>query len=124
MSLLPNFTLERCDSYLYYLKTGVKYDTLALRNSPVNMCSLFTDHIIGKIQEEISRLDEKRASSSSHKKSDFYHPYSQTTKLVPDNSRKTGQAWKQLSHHGQGKRGQGKASNYSQQPAKCQNSFK
>ena len=40
-----------CDSYLDYLKAGVKYNTLAaLRNSPLHMSSIFLDHVIAKAE--------------------------------------------------------------------------
>ena len=63
-----------------YLKAGVKQDRLAsLVNSPIHMSSLFSDHVITKVEEEIAYY-EKRFSGSCHKKAACYHPCSQTTK--------------------------------------------
>ena len=48
-----NFTLARRDSYLDYLKAGIKQDTLtSLRTAPLHMSALFPDHLITKAEEE------------------------------------------------------------------------
>ena len=58
---VANFTLTRRDSYLDYLKAGIKQDTLnALRTAPQHMSALFPDHLISK------------ASGPSHKGSNAF----------------------------------------------------
>ena len=53
---MANFTLARRDSYLDYLHSGVKQDTVnALRTSPVHLNALFPDQLIAKAEEEISK---------------------------------------------------------------------
>ena len=57
---MANLTLARCDSYLDYLKAGVKQDTLtALRNAPLNIQCLFPDQLLIKAEEEVSRNEER-----------------------------------------------------------------
>ena len=64
---MANLTLARRDSYLDYLKAGVKQDTLtALRNSPLHIQSLFLNQLLIKAEEEVSPSEE-RHTSSSHK---------------------------------------------------------
>ena len=113
---MANVTLLRRDSYLDFLKPGVKVDTVAaLRNSPLHMASLFPDNVISKAEEEIAHHEDKHYTGGSHKKSDRYHPYNPSVKQTPKAGKKSGPpAWKTLSSHGQYRRGQGKASNYSQ----------
>ena len=59
---VANLTLARRDSYIKYLKAGIKQDTLAsLRTAPMHMSALFPDQIISKAEEEI-RYDEDKLS--------------------------------------------------------------
>ena len=52
--------LVRRDSYLEYLKAGIKQDTLAsLRTAPMHMSALFPDHIISKAEEEIRHHEDQ-----------------------------------------------------------------
>ena len=49
-----NLTLTLWDSYMDYLKAGIKQDTLTvLSNSLLHMSSLFPDHLLAKVEEEI-----------------------------------------------------------------------
>ena len=85
---MANLTLARRDSYLDYLKAGVKQDTLtALRNAPLH------------IQEEMSRSEERRSSGSTHQKHGCFHPYAFMDRMsgVP--------AWKKIRDRQQGKKG-------------------
>ena len=98
---MASVILVQCDSYLDYLKAGVKHDTLAaLRNSPLCMTSLFPDNVIMKAEEEISHHDDKPLSDSSHKKSIWYHP--QSAKQALNTSWKSGQpVWSEQKRSGQ-----------------------
>ena len=58
---VANFTLARRDSYLDFVKTGSKQDTLmSLRSAPLHTSALFPDHIISKAEEEIRHHEDKR----------------------------------------------------------------
>ena len=51
---VANLTLTRKDSYLDYLKAGIKQDTLnALRTAPLHMSALFPYHLISKAEQEM-----------------------------------------------------------------------
>ena len=53
-----NMTLLCWDSYLEYLKLGVKPDTwCSLRNSPLHHSALFPDAVITKAEEDITKLE-------------------------------------------------------------------
>ena len=122
---VANVTLTRQDSYLDYIKAGIKQDTLtALRTAHLHMSALFPDHLIAKAEEEIRHHEDKRTSSSSNKGPQRFHPYSQASRQQTDQDRKSGPpAWKQLKRRGQ-RSNRGKASTYSQRPAKGQKSYK
>ena len=80
-------TLTRRDSYLDYIKSGIKQDTLtALRTAPLHMSALFPDHLISKAEEEICHHEDKRTASSSHKGSQHFL----TTRLADSNQILTG----------------------------------
>ena len=124
---VANFTLTRRDSYLDYLKAGIKQDTLnALRTAPLHMSALFPDHLISKAEEEIRHREEKRTSGPSHKGSQRFHPYHQPGKQQqPDQDRKSGlPAWKQLGRRRGQRSHRDKAASYSQRPAKTQKQYK
>ena len=71
---LANTTLLRRDSYLQYLKAGVKADTLnALRTAPLQLETLFPDQVVKCAEEEMSSFDKGRGSSVYKKRR--YHPY-------------------------------------------------
>ena len=73
---MANLTLARRDSYLEFIRGGVKPDTLtALRTAPVHLHSLFPDSLLVKAEDEISRSEERRSSGSAHRKSGRFHPY-------------------------------------------------
>ena len=124
---VANLTLTRRDSYLDYLKAGIKQDTLnALRTAPLHMSTLFPDHLISKAEEEIRHHEEKRTSGPSHKGSQRFHPYHQPGKQQqPDQDRKSGlPAWKQLGRRRGQRSHRGKTASYSQRPAKTQKQHK
>ena len=122
---VANLTLIRRDSYLDFLKNGIKQDTLmSLRTAPLHMSALFPNHIISKAKEEIRHHEEKRTPGPS-RKGPRYHPYSQPSKQHPQESdqKSAPPAWKQLRKHGH-KSSRGKASSYTQRPAKAVKNYK
>ena len=111
----------RRDSYLSYLKAGVKADTLnALRAAPLDLDTLFLDKIVKLAEEDIAAFD--RNHSGSVYKKGRYHPYEKHDKK-PDSTRQDRPAWKNISSHGQHRRGKGKYQ-YSTRPAKGQQAYK
>ena len=117
---MANTTLLRHDSYLSYLKAGVKADTLnALRSAPLELDTLFPDSVI-KQAEDISNFDRNR-SGSVYKKG-RYHPYDRKDRKS-DPKKQDRPAWKNISSHSQHKRGKGKHQ-YSSRPAKGQQPYK
>ena len=71
---LANVTLLRRNSYLAYLKAGIKADTLAsLRTAPLHLSTLFPDSVIKQAEEDISNFDKGRLGSVYKK--GCYHPY-------------------------------------------------
>ena len=123
---MANFTLARNDSYLDYLHAGVKQDTVnALRTSPVHLNSLFPDQLITKAEEEICRSEERCSSGTSHRHQGRFHPYAASDKSTGHHDRKsTLPAWKQIKDKQQARKGLGKASTFSQKPAKGSKSHK
>ena len=117
---MANVTLLRRDSYLAYLKAGIKADMLgALRTAPLHVPTLFTDSVIKQAEEDISSFD-KGQSESVYKKG-CYHPCEHTDSK-PDNKKQDRPAWKNLSR-GHNRRSKGKHQ-YSSRPAKGQQPYK
>ena len=117
---LANTTLLRRDSYLQYLKAGMKADTLnALRTAPLQLETLFPDTVIKCAEEEISSFYKGRSASIYKKRR--YHPYERED-TRSDNRKQERPAWKNLSrgHH---KKGKGKQQ-FSSRPAKGQQLYK
>ena len=98
---MANVTLLRRDSYLAYLKAGIKADTLAaLRTAPLHLPTLFPDSVIKEVEEDISNFDKGR-SGSGYKKG-CYHPMNvQRASQIPEN--RTG--WLGRISHGVSTRG-------------------
>ena len=96
---MANSTLLRCDSYLAYLKAGVKADTLnALCTAPLHLDTLFPDNIVKRAEEDIATFD--KGLSSSVYKGRRYHPYErQDSRSDKQQDRPT---WKILLVTGQG----------------------
>ena len=120
LDAMANFTLARRDSYLEYLHARVKQDTLnALRMSPVHLNSLFPDQLITKAEEEICKSEERRSAGQPHIRQGCFHPYAPNDKSASHPDRKSGlPAWKQIRDKQQSRKGRGKASTFSQKPAK------
>ena len=122
---VANLTLARCDSYLDFVKTGIKQDTImSLRSAPLHMSALFPDHIISKAEEEIRHFEDKRTPGPS-RKVPHYHPYAQNGKLrTQDTEQKSAlPAWKQIRRRGH-RSNRGKAASFSQRPTKTQKQYK
>ena len=117
---MVNLTLVRRDSYLLYLKAGIKPDTLAaLRTAPLQLDTLFLDSVIKQAEEDIAAYDKSR-TGSMYKKGQ-YQPYEREEKRS-DNKKQDRPAWKNISHN-QHRQGKGKHQ-YSSRPAKGQQSYK
>ena len=117
---MANLTLAHRDSYLDFLRAGVKQDTLtALCTAPLHTQSLFPDQLLVRA-EEVSRSEERLSSGNSYRKPSRYHPYaSSTTKPSHQPDQKSGvPAWKQIRDWQQSKKGRGKASTFTQKLAK------
>ena len=72
---MANFTLVRRDSYLECLHASVKQDTLsALRTAPIYLQSLFPDQLLIKVEEEVSRSEERYSFSQSTRKPGQFRP--------------------------------------------------
>ena len=124
---MANLTLTRKDSYLDYLKAGIKQDTLnALRTAPLHMSALFPYHLISKAEQEMRHHEAKCTSGASHKGSQRFHPNHLSSKQQPpDQDRKAGlPAWKQLGRRRGQRSHRGKTASFSQRPAKTQKQYK
>ena len=92
---MANVTLLRRDSYLAYLKPGIKADTLAaLRTAPLHISTLFPDTVLKQAEEDISNYDKGR-SGSAYKKG-CYHPY-ERQESKSDTRKQDRPVWKNLS---------------------------
>ena len=118
---MANLTLAHRDSYLEFIRGGVKPDTLTvLRTAPVHLHSLFPDSLLVKNEDEISHSEERRSSGSAHRKPGRFHPYASSSGRSthqPD-WKLTTPAWKQIRDQQMGQKGHGKASNFTQKLAK------
>ena len=117
---MANFTLAHQDCYLEYLHASVKQDTLnALRTSPVHLNSLFPDQLITKADKEICRSEERHSSGQPYRRQGRFHPYASSDKSTSHPDWKSSvPAWKQIRDKQHPKKGCGKASTFSQKPAK------
>ena len=118
---MANLTLARRYSYMEFIYGAVKPDTLtALCTAPVHLHSLFPDSFLVKAEDEISRSEERRSSGSAHRKLGHFHPYASSSgRSMHQLDRKpTTPAWKQIRDQQKQQKGRGKASNFTQKPAK------
>ena len=116
---MANTTLHSRDSYLAYLKAGVKADTLnALRTAPLHLVTLFPDSVVKRAEEDITSFDKGR--STSVYKGRRYHPYERQDSRSDKQDRP---AWKNLSRTQRRKNNKGKQQ-YSSHPAKGQQQYK
>ena len=120
---VANMTLARREAYLAHVKAGIKQDTLAgLRQAPLNLQTLFPDHILKKAEEDITQHKNKGHSthSSSSYKKERYHPYQRSDKSRKQKSGKL--AWKTIGSYSQKRKG--KSLQHSSHQAKGQSSYK
>ena len=90
----------------------------ALRTAPIHLQSLFPNQLLIKA-EEVSRSEENRSSSQSHRKHGRFHPYASNDRSSHQLDQKSAiPAWKQIRECQQGKKVCGKPSTFSQKPAK------
>ena len=62
--MLGNTVLLRRDSFLDYIKPGLKPDTWAsLRSAPLHLDTLFLDESLSKAEREIQSFEDRRAAS-------------------------------------------------------------
>ena len=116
---MANTTLLRRDSYLAYLKAGVKADTLnALRTAPLHLDTLFPDNVVKRAEEDITSFDKGR--STSVYKGRRYHPYERQDSR--SDKQQDRPAWKNLSRT-QRRKNKGKQQ-YSSRPSKGQQQYK
>ena len=95
---MANTTLYRRDSYLSYLKPRIKADTLnALRTAPYSVI---------KQTEEGKAAYDKGHSGCMYKNS-RYHPYERLERKS-DSKQQDRPVWKNISPHGQHRKGKGK----------------
>ena len=114
---MANTTLLRRDSYLSYLKAGVKADTLnALRSAPLELDTLFPDSVIKQAEEDIANFEIALGRSTK------YHPYERQDRKS-ESKKQDRPAWKNVSSYGHHRRGKGKHQ-YSSRPAKGQQPYK
>ena len=103
----------------------MKQDTVhALRTSPVHLNALFPDQFIAKAEEEVGKSEERRSSGTSHRQQGRFHPYVSDKSTNHLTDKKNVPAWKQIKDKQQARRGRGKASTFSQKPAKGSKSHK
>ena len=88
---MANLTLVRRDSFLEYIKPGVKPDTFsALRNCLLNSYALFPDAVIRRTEDEITQFENNQRTTqpdpghggfaSGQKRQHQYQPYNTSWK--------------------------------------------
>ena len=81
---MANLTLIRRDSYLSYLKAGIKADTLAaLRTAPLHLSTLFPDSVIK--QRKILLTLTKDALAQFTRRVGTTHMKGRTKGRIPEN---------------------------------------
>ena len=127
---LANFILLRRDSYLEYVRPGLKPDTWnKLRNAPLFTYGLFPDDVLAVAEQDIQKHESNRSAPGPgsdtfqhSKKHQFrYQPYDKKeSRQSGFSSSQTQQPWRQFSGRGRGKnRGRGgSSSTYYSKPAR------
>ena len=117
---LANFILLGRDSYLEFLKPGVKADTWnKLRNAPLFSSALFPDDILATAEQDILKHENAPSAQgpgpgtfqhSGRKQQDYrYKPYyKKDSRQAHYSSSQSSQSWRQFSNKGRGRsRGRG-----------------
>ena len=133
---LANFILLRRDSYLEYVRPGLKPDTWnKLRNAPLFTYGLFPDDVLAVAEQDIQKHESNRSAPGPgsgtyqhSKKHQFrYQPYDKKdSRQSGFSSSQTQQPWRQFSGRGRGKnRGRGgSSSTYYSKPARGSKPYK
>ena len=114
---LANFILLRRDSYLEFVKTGLKPDTWnRLRNAPLFSSALFPDDVLATAEQDILKHESAPGAQgpgpgttqhSGRKQSHYrYKPYDKKDSRQTGYSSQPSQSWRQFSHKSRG-RGRG-----------------
>ena len=99
---------------MLYLKAGIKPDRLAaLRTAPLHLTTLFADSVIKQTEEDIANYD-KGHSRSMYKKGRYYLYEGSGKKSY--NIKQDRTAWKNISSHGQSRRGKENINIHPDQP--------
>ena len=133
---LANFILLRRDSYLKYVKPGLKPDTWnKLRNAPLFTYGLFPDDVLAVAEQDIQKHESNKSATGPgpgtyqhSKKHQFrYQPYEKKeSRQSGFSSSQNQQPWRQFSGRGRGKsRGRGgSSSTYYSKPARGTKPYK
>ena len=133
---LANFILLRRDSYLEYVKPGLKPDTWnKLRNAPLFTYGLFPDDVLAVAEQDIQKHDSNKSATGPgpgtyqhSKKHQFrYQPYEKKeSRQSGFSSSQNQQPWRQFSGRGRGRgRGRGgSGSTYYSKPARGTKPYK
>ena len=133
---LANFILLRRDSYLEYVKPGLKPDTWnKLRNAPLFTYGLFPDDVLAVAEQDIQKHDSNKSATGPgpgtyqhSKKHQFrYQPYQKKeSRQSGFSSSQNQQPWRQFSGRGRGRgRGRGgSGSTYYSKPARGTKPYK
>ena len=115
---VAKFNLARRDSYLDYLHTGVKQDTLHCVLLPF-ICSHFSRTSFSLRLKRKWPEVRRRFLLASLRKPGRFHPYASNDKLSHQLDRKSSvPAWKQIREHQQSSKHRGKPSTFSQKLTK------
>ena len=133
---LANFNLLRRDSYLEYVRPGLKPDTWnKLRSAPLFTYGLFPDDVLAVAEQDIQKHESNRSAPGPSsgtfqhsKKHQFrFQPYDKKdSRQSGFSSSQTQQPWRQFSGRGRGKnRGRGgSSSTYYSKPARGSKPYK
>ena len=133
---LANFILLRRDSYLKYIKPGLKPDTWnKLRNAPLFTYGLFPDDVLAVAEQDIQKYESNKSATGPgpgtyqhSKKGQYrYQPYDKKdSRQSGFSSSQAQQLWRQFSGRGRGKnRGRGcSSSTYYSKPARGTKQYK
>ena len=130
---LANFILFRRDSYLEFVKPGLKADTWnRLRNAPLFSSALFPDDILATAEQDIIKHENAAGAQdpspgtfqhSGRKQQHYQHyhykPYDKKDSREAGYSSETSQSWRQFLHKGRGRsrgRGGGNSTYFSKTP--------
>ena len=98
---MANVTLLRRDSYLAYLKAGIKADTLAvLRTAPLHISTLFPDTVLKQAEEDISNADKGRSGSVTRKTATIPMNDRITSRIIEGRTGRLGKTYQEVTTRG------------------------